>query len=969
MIEGKTNMFGKTYNTIGSTDSNFIIKTKGDLKVQWGNKYIDVIKNGKIASEGSKILFIVNSPEEVKQNGVYIVTSIEGNELWVCIDGIKIQIANTSGETTYVSFLVEQKATTEQKHQALTNIGFYYETLAEAKAADIVSGIIYVENDNKLYIAKDGTLTEYLVTTSNTYVEGEVQETKKYPLYIQDYSLWVNGIEYIRCTGDIVQMFKQLTVHQMFQSANATDEKGFRLYIDDQDSILEIDRIFWRKYPNPITYKELQETIENKALNPKMYYLLTDFQNPWEVSWDNESMYYEDQYTKINEEDHLSGLRNAMQIIVHAINQDSIDEQVWSPLHPEWVIHYDPTFKGPEHKITVDGVEQTYYGYRSRTDDEGKVTYLSCKGQITYLKDEFGNEGNFNFRQFMFKRDSKYRYCMDISTDEILGKFSEGKNNKFILQSIDSYMQVFQFNQELDSEGKVVSYNMVLVDSDIQLSKGHNLVINSECPENNTFELEECEDVIYHDLTNTTNNSFINIKKEIHSDIDIKDNVFKDINGSLTVTIECSGNKLEQFDDDVIIEGVSFNNNCLSNFSQDISNTGTFDNNTINKSDGLITNSGLFCNNIIDEVVEQITNNGTFENNTILNINNLINNTIFSNNSLDYISDNDIQADITYNNIKKLESCYVYQNIENNIVNGDLNKDTFNGLFKNNKIDSDIVNSTISVFTDNIVKETITELISSGSINDCMFRKTINKLTATDLIRCQFDYIDNLELNQPVYYTWFHGYIGNITRQLTELDWELLSDPSKKTEAYPNIKVVCVPEIIVKGMILMWYGQEPIPRGWNICDGTNGTPNLIDRFIRAGESLEEVNPEGVDEENRITLKEENLPEHHHPHKPHKHSVTLTGNTDNATVSVDSTSDFVSSASSSSISSGGEYSSNAITSVRYRTVHSTGGEHNHSITISGDTDETESEEKEREWKNKPIKIEPRHYKLIFIMRLE
>ena len=45
MGEGKTNMFGKTYNTIGSTDSNFIIKTKGDLKVQWGGKFIDIIKN------------------------------------------------------------------------------------------------------------------------------------------------------------------------------------------------------------------------------------------------------------------------------------------------------------------------------------------------------------------------------------------------------------------------------------------------------------------------------------------------------------------------------------------------------------------------------------------------------------------------------------------------------------------------------------------------------------------------------------------------------------------------------------------------------------------------------------------------------------------------------------------------------------------------------------------------------------
>jgi hypothetical protein len=60
---------------------------------------------------------------------VYIVSSEEQNDLWVCIDGIKIQINNTTEENTYVSFMVEQTATVDQKHQALTNIGFYYDTL------------------------------------------------------------------------------------------------------------------------------------------------------------------------------------------------------------------------------------------------------------------------------------------------------------------------------------------------------------------------------------------------------------------------------------------------------------------------------------------------------------------------------------------------------------------------------------------------------------------------------------------------------------------------------------------------------------------------------------------------------------------------------------------------------------------------------------------------------------------------
>ena len=86
MGEGKTNMFGKTYNTIGSTDSNFLIKTKGDLKVQWGGKFIDIIKNGKLASAGADILKVATSSDEISSNGIYLVPTEEGNEVWISID-------------------------------------------------------------------------------------------------------------------------------------------------------------------------------------------------------------------------------------------------------------------------------------------------------------------------------------------------------------------------------------------------------------------------------------------------------------------------------------------------------------------------------------------------------------------------------------------------------------------------------------------------------------------------------------------------------------------------------------------------------------------------------------------------------------------------------------------------------------------------------------------------------------------
>ena len=43
---------------------------------------------------------------------------------------------------------------------------------------------------------------------------------------------------------------------------------------------------------------------------------------------------------------------------------------------------------------------------------------------------------------------------------------------------------------------------------------------------------------------------------------------------------------------------------------------------------------------------------------------------------------------------------------------------------------------------------------------------------------------------------------------------------------------------IPRGIITMWSGAvDAVPSGWHLCDGSNGTPNLIDRFIvSAGQS-------------------------------------------------------------------------------------------------------------------------------------
>ena len=66
----------------------------------------------------------------------------------------------------------------------------------------------------------------------------------------------------------------------------------------------------------------------------------------------------------------------------------------------------------------------------------------------------------------------------------------------------------------------------------------------------------------------------------------------------------------------------------------------------------------------------------------------------------------------------------------------------------------------------------------------------------------------------------------------------------------------------VTGMILLWYGDTSnVPGGWVLCNGSNSTPDLRDRFvIGAGNNF---TAGGTGGNNSLTLTEANLPSHRH----------------------------------------------------------------------------------------------------------
>ena len=545
-------LFGRTYSTVGNSDSDFIIKTRGQVKVQWGKKFIDIIKDGKLNVDVT-LIKEVSSIDSITSDGIYM---LEGsNTVVVRINGVTVSLVSDNSDN-YVSFIRPQLTTDEQKKQAQRNIGLRYSTIQEAITDSAYNGILFIDSDKKLYIAEDGVYTEYLSDISNPYnkqilikktikregegigalvVSGNGEDNslvigsqlQGLQVYKEDSNAVVKGvgtmIEIYSDDSHLIELastgvtFKTRTaiedtlVGDMIQSTNSSSISGYRLYYDEysEESTLEVDNLITRNSVSyvDITYSDLYDLCQSGKLKVSQLYRISDFQNEWALTSeddivlndkyqmeDNGEIIYDDNGQPI-----VKTPKNVIPIVVFANTSSSVIGRYLAD-DIRLLIDYDISFNQ-------------------------NINGLTAKGRITRLTDEKGNSCNYDFKHLKFKitEDGVDKWIYTFRNgEEDLSLTDTCRNNVLTVNNYEIKSETVTVRDNgniVTLQGTLSDNNFGTINSNFNFSGTANKLNVSRTLENVTFKEDSTiDEVAIRSLTNVTFNESFS-RTTFHSDI------------------------------------------------------------------------------------------------------------------------------------------------------------------------------------------------------------------------------------------------------------------------------------------------------------------------------------------------------------------------------------------------------------------------------------------------------------------
>lgn len=550
-------LFGRTYSTVGNSDSDFIIKTRGQVKVQWGKKFIDIIKDGKLNVDVSFIGSVDSYNDIGSKDGLYYVK--EDGSIYLVVNGNKINILGDA-DGTYVSFASKQDTADEQKGQASKNLGIRYSSKDEATEYGVTNGIVFLEDANRWYIVEDGVFTLYPSELESPYKKQLIISKEDNSIGALVISGQGNGNALIFNAGsDTLSIYKDFDNYSIdssspiittvgttstaelgldglslskslfcdsIESSSASDSTGFKLYMLDGKSILSIDQLMVRESSDivDITYEELVTLMDSTNLSTATRYRITDFQNEWELTTEEDVIDEDKQAVDENgdplwqDEDGtipvIAVHKNTHPLIVSAITTSKLSGTGTFDDNREWKVEYDPYYN---ETLSIN-----------RYDESGnfiETVELTAKGRITRLTDEKGNSCNYDFKHLKFKitEDGVDKWIYTFRNgEEDLSLTDTCKNNVLTVNNYEIKSETVTVRDNgniVTLQGTLSDNNFGTINSNFNFSGTANKLNVSRTLENVTFKEDSTiDEVAIRSLTNVTFNESFS-RTTFHSDI------------------------------------------------------------------------------------------------------------------------------------------------------------------------------------------------------------------------------------------------------------------------------------------------------------------------------------------------------------------------------------------------------------------------------------------------------------------
>lgn len=205
-------LFGRNYETVGTSDSDYCIQTKGQLKVKWGNKFIDVIKNGKLNVETP---FYEQSTVGNK-DGIYVLGS---DNVVLVVNQQQYQLLPHPSSAKEHNFEVSSEETSSAKNTSLDNTSTS-EEVSDSKTTTLNNDLFSEDLDVQVYTENESNWVKA------TYpIKVLINNKNKLQLY-----------------------YNNLICSIPLSSSKDISNGGYKLYVDDDNQgTLEIDNIIVKK--------------------------------------------------------------------------------------------------------------------------------------------------------------------------------------------------------------------------------------------------------------------------------------------------------------------------------------------------------------------------------------------------------------------------------------------------------------------------------------------------------------------------------------------------------------------------------------------------------------------------------------------------------------------------------------------------------------------------------------------------